>query len=233
MGLINEYEEVLIGNREMIPQNYFIFDEKGNERIAVSVIRYAVEVLLGWGVEDAIRLFNYNYIKLMKLEQLMEYIAFPSDVTKEDTEYILYLLYPRQVDYDVKRYTLRVYKQVLSGKMRYPKDYMYGYLGMIRAKICLQYAINQDFVFQTVDDLYRFFASKECIRYLKKKKLLQLYTSFYATPLEYMHDSMPSYIKNDFLLHNYLFQIGYQKVLDEKEQQEAKALQEKNEGTSD
>ena len=98
MGILNEYEEVLIGNRKKISTGYFLFDKKGNERVALSVIRYAIEGLLGWDVQTAIRQFNTNYISFMKLDQMIKYIAFPSDVTEEDTEYILYLLYPKYVD---------------------------------------------------------------------------------------------------------------------------------------
>lgn len=153
----------------------------------------------------------------MKLDQMVKYIVFPSDVTKDDTEYILYLLYPKYVDYDIKRYTLRIYEKVMNNEGRYPKDYMYGYLGMLRAKICLQYAINQNLLFKSADDLYNFFASKDCIKYLKQNKLYQLYVSFYSTPLEYMHDSMPSSVKNEFLFHNYMFLNKYQQVVTEEE----------------
>ena len=44
-----------------------------------------------------------NYISFMKLDQMVKYIVFPSDVTKDDTEYILYLLYPKYVDYDIQK----------------------------------------------------------------------------------------------------------------------------------
>lgn len=221
MGILNDYEDVLLGNRQRIPTSYFLFDKKGNERIALSVIRYAIENLLGWDIHNAIKLFNKNYISFMKLDQMVKYIAFPSDVTKDDTEYILYLLYPRYVDYDVKRYTLRVYDKVMAGDGRYPKDYMYGYLGMLRAKICLQYVINKTCMFKSEDELYRFFSSKECIKYLKQNKLYQLYISFYATPLEYMHDSMPSAVKNDFLFHNYMFMSKYGQLEDIKRESSA------------
>lgn len=220
MGIINEYEEILIGNRKKISSNYFLFDKKGNERVALSVIRYAIENLLGWDVHNAIKLFNSNYISFMKLDQMVKYIVFPSDVTKDDTEYILYLLYPKYVDYDIKRYTLRIYEKVMNNEGRYPKDYMYGYLGMLRAKICLQYAINQNLLFKSADDLYNFFASKDCIKYLKQNKLYQLYVSFYSTPLAYMHDSMPSSVKNEFLFHNYMFLNKYQQVVTEEEKAE-------------
>ena len=76
MGIINEYEEILIGNRKKISSNYFLFDKKGNERVALSVIRYAIENLLGWDVHNAIKLFNSNYISFMKLDQMVKYIYF-------------------------------------------------------------------------------------------------------------------------------------------------------------
>ena len=106
----------------------------------------------------------------------------------------------------------------MNDEGRYPKDYMYGYLGMLRAKICLQYSINQNCVFKSADDLYAFFASKECIKYLKANKLYQLYVSFYTSPLEYMHDSMPSNIKNDFLYHNYMFLLRLRQFEESKKQ---------------
>lgn len=217
MGILNEYEEVLIGNRKKISSHYFAFDKKGNERVAVGVIRYAVEKLLGWSPENAVQLLNQNYIHFMKLDQMIKYIAFPSDVSKEDTDYILYLLYPKLINYDIQKYTLRVYKDVLNNDGRYPKDYMYGYLGMLRAKICLQYSIKNNCIFKSADELYKFFASRDCIKYLKKHKLYQLYVNFYETPLEYMHDSMPTSVRDNFLLHNYLFEQQFQMIQAQKE----------------
>lgn len=76
MGILNEYEEVLIGNKKKISTWYFVFDKKGNERVAISVIRYAIENLLGWDIQTAIRLFNKNYISFMKLDQMIKYIAY-------------------------------------------------------------------------------------------------------------------------------------------------------------
>ena len=212
MGILNEYEEVLIGNRKQISKGYFIFDKKGNERVALAVIRYAIENLLGWNIEEAASFFNTNYIELMKLGQMVRYIDFPSDVTQEDTEYILYLLYPKHIEYELQRYTLRIYDEVMAGKRRYPKDYMYGYLGLVRAKICLQHVIQKTKLFLSQDAIYSFFASPECLRYLKDNKLYQLYCSFYATPLEYLHDSMPSSVKNEFLFHNYMFELKLRQI---------------------
>ena len=115
----------------------------------------------------------------MKLDQMVKYIVFPSDVTKDDTEYILYLLYPKYVDYDIKRYTLRIYEKVMNNEGRYPKDYMYGYLGMLRAKICLQYAINQNLLFKSADDLYNFLCIKGLYQIFKAEQTVSIICQFF------------------------------------------------------
>ena len=216
MGILNEYEEVLIGSRKKISSCYFLFNKKGNERVALTVIRYAIEKLLGWNQDNAIMLLNNNYISFMKLDQMMKYIVFPSDVSKEDIDYLLYLLYPKKINYDVQKYTLRVYDNVINNKGRYPKDYMYGYLGLLRARICLQHVLQTGKIFKSTDELYKFFSSKDSVKYMKQKKLYQLYINFYDSPLEYMHCSLPQNTKNEFLFHNYMFMQQYQALQNQK-----------------
>ena len=227
MSVINDYEEVLIGNKGEISKDFFAFDRKGNQRVALSVFKYAIEKLLKWDAKRATELFNESFMHLMKLDQMANYIIYPSDVSPKDTEYILHLLYPKEVQYELKKYTIRIYKEVMAGKRRYPKDYMFGYLGLLRAKICLQYSLVQTSqLFKTTDELYKFFASPECIKYLKKNRLLQLCDSFYNSPLEYMYDSVPTDLRNEFLFHNYMFEIKFRKLT---ENSGGKKVQEKKE----
>lgn len=227
MSVINDYEEVLIGNKGEISRDFFAFDRKGNQRVALSVFKYAIEKLLKWDAKRAAEFFNESFMHLMKLDQMANYIIYPSDVSPKDTEYILHLLYPKEVQYELKKYTIRIYKEVMAGKRRYPKDYMFGYLGLLRAKICLQYSLVQTSqLFKTTDELYKFFASPECIKYLKKNRLLQLCDSFYNSPLEYMYDSVPTDLRNEFLFHNYMFEIKFRKLT---ENSGGKKAQEKKE----
>lgn len=203
MNIFQEYDEVLIGNKRAVSDDFFQYGEIGNEHVALSVFRYAIEKLLCWSVDDAVRFFNYDTAKLMKLSRLYKYIRLPSDVSVEDSEYILYLLYPDKVKYDIAKYAIRVYEKVMKGEMKYPKDYMYSYIGMLRARICFQYSLKRNGkVFETAENYYDFFSSKEGEKYIRENNLFQLYNGFYATPIEYAHASLPAKDRNKFLLQN-------------------------------
>lgn len=119
MDVINEYEQVLIGNLPKIPPRLFQNEPSANEHLALSVFRYAIEKLLRWTPMEAYRLFSPAVIETMKLTQLLNYINFPTELTKDNTEYIVYLIYPKEVPYDFAKYVIKVYRQVLNGEIRY------------------------------------------------------------------------------------------------------------------
>ena len=58
MDVINEYEQVLIGNLPKIPPRLFQNEPSANEHLALSVFRYAIEKLLRWTPMEAYRLFS-------------------------------------------------------------------------------------------------------------------------------------------------------------------------------
>lgn len=127
MSVITEYEQVLIGNLEGLSLRYFQFKEKGNEQVALSVFRYAIEELLEWTPTDANRFFSQSVVEYMKLTPLLAYIDFPSEITEEHGQltYILYLLYPKQIHYDFREQVIEIYQDVLLGKRKYPRDQSY------------------------------------------------------------------------------------------------------------
>lgn len=209
MNIISEYEQVLIGNQSQISSSNFIFDDAANERIALHVFRFALEKLLGWNPQESLRHLSLQVIKDMRLKQLLNYIQLPSELTKEDTEYIVHLLYPKVIPYNFSKYVIRTYQNVMSGKMKYPKDYMFGNKGLLRAGICLQHVLQEKKLFHSVQEMYEFFACPEGFDFLKENKLYQLYRSFYDTPVEYLHYSIPDKLKDDFLFHFYLFSYRY------------------------
>ena len=211
MDVINEYEQVLIGNLPKIPQRLFQNEPSANEHLALSVFRYAIEKLLRWTPMEAYRLFSPAVIETMKLTQLLNYINFPTELTKDNTEYIVYLIYPKEVPYDFAKYVIKVYRQVLNGDIRYPREYMYGNKGLVRAGICLQYAIKNNMVFHSVEEMYRFFCSPEGLTFLREKKLYQLYKSFYKTPVQFLHFSLPDSLKSELYYNYYTFLINYKK----------------------
>lgn len=210
-NIIREYERVLVGMTPEISKKNFPFDESVNEKFALFVFRYAIEELLKWSPWEAYRLFTPAIVEKMKLTPLLEYINFPSDVTPQDTEYIVHLLYPRKIPYDFARYALNIYEKVRAGKCRYPKDYMFGGKGLKRATICLQYALKEEHLFDSVEEMYRYFASTEATEFLKRNKLHQLYYSFYSSPLDFLHYSLPEDLRSELYYGYYGFVYLYRK----------------------
>lgn len=205
MNIIAEYEQILIGNKVQFSSKNFQFGVGGNERAALSVFRYAIEKLLKWNPQEAYRLFNYQICEKMKLTPLLKYIRFPEELTANNTEYIITLLYPKQIKYDFSKYVIQVYKEVAAGQRKYPKTYMFGNKGLIRATVCLRYVLSRQKIFNNTEEMYKYFSSQTGMKFLIDNKLYQLYNCFYCTPLEYLHNSLPEDHQNELLFNFYAF----------------------------
>ena len=187
-NIIREYERVLVGMSPEISKKNFPFDDLVNEKFALSVFRYAIEELLKWSPLEAYRLFTPSIVDRMKLTPLLKYICFPSDVTRDDTEYIVHLLYPQKDTY-----------------------FMFGGKGLKRATICLQYALKEVYLFSSLKEMYQYFATPEAMEFLKENKLYQLYCSFYKSPLDFLNYSLSESMRNDFYYEYYSFLYMYKK----------------------
>ena len=206
--ILSEYEQMLIGNKKNISSKNFVFEKKGNQNIALTVFRYAIENLLQWDPKTAYDFFTPEVVKMMKLTSLLKYIDFPPEISTDHTEYIVCLLYPSKVPYIMEPYVIETYKKVIEQGIKYPRDFMFGYKGCLRARICLQYAMR-DHVFDSIEAMYRFFASKEGVKFTKDKKLYQLFISSYTSPLEFVHDNLDEEDQNELFYHFYLFVYRY------------------------
>ena len=60
-------------------------------------------------------------------------------------------------------------------------------------------------------EMYRFFCSPEGLTFLREKKLYQLYKSFYKTPVQFLHFSLPDSLKSELYYNYYTFLINYKK----------------------
>lgn len=189
--LICQYEQALVGNGT-IPQ-------KLTERQALWLFRYAIENLLHWEPQEAAQLLSLPVIRKMKLEDLLKCIKWPSELTiAMDPVYIVHRIYPRKIKYDFEKHVLQAYEMILNENKKYPKDFMFGHLGMERARICLIHALKKR-TFSSIADIYLFISSPEGMEFLKNSKLYQLYIPFYNTPAEYLHDSLPPWQRNEFM----------------------------------
>ena len=206
--VLNEYDQVLIGNRKAISNKNFVFEGNGNQKIALTVFKYAIEELLQWDPVTAFDFFKPEVVEMMKLTGLLKYIMFPPEISKEHTEYIVTLLYPTKVPYVMDPYVIETYKKVRNDEMKYPRDFMFGYKGCLRARICLNYAMRNK-VFDSPEDMYRFFASMEGVQFMKDEKLYQLFTSSFSSPIEFLHYNLDDESSSELYFYYYLYLFRY------------------------
>ena len=222
LSIFQEYDQVLLGNKESKLNKYF-FNSEYNEKTAIEIFRYALTYYLGWSADDIYYHLTYDVIKLMKLENLYKYIVFPCELNKEkDFYYIAILLFPKKYKLSRKELTTQLYKKILSGEFnKFPKGYMTGQLGMIRACFCLQYLISHNLYYNNIEELYETFFSPEGNKILKKYKLTTVCNDLFGHPLDFLHTALPNEYKNEYLYHYYRYiisekQLNRQKLKDQK-----------------
>lgn len=221
--LYYEYEQLLLGNKQTYSPYYFKYGDDTAESHALCIIKYALEKYLRWSPYDVQNHFNHEISQIMKLEPLMKYITFPSELDK-DTDYYYFatLLYPNIIKFTTKDLVLRVYKDVLSGKLcKFPKEYLSGTQGMYKAGICLQYMLNQHCTFKSVREMYEFFAGTEGVRMLREYRLSAICNEIYEHPIDYLHESLPEAQKDDYWYNYYRFK-AYNQMYLQKQKKESK-----------
>ena len=101
---------------------------------------------------------------------------------------------------------------------KFPKEYMTGINGLVRAGLCLQYMIMTFFAFHSIEEMYDFFAdTQKAISALKKYRLYAVYSELFDSPLDFLHCSLPEDQRNDTLYNYYKF-VNYYKTTDSKEE---------------
>ena len=81
-GLLNEYDEILLGKRRKFSSMYFNFSDSTNELMALSVIKYAIEHYLKWKPNEAYNMLTKKVLKQLHLSSLLTYIKFPIELNK-------------------------------------------------------------------------------------------------------------------------------------------------------
>ena len=56
---LHDYDDMLIGNKKRITTFYNQEPGGGNELIALQIIRYAIEKVLAWTPEEAVKKFDF------------------------------------------------------------------------------------------------------------------------------------------------------------------------------
>lgn len=169
-----DYDDALIG---LIPYvdayNFYGPDAGGaNQSKALSCIRYAIEEVLQWDEETAIKKFDEYIIREMKLQKILNYIDFPTEIPFGSPRYILSLLYPNKVRINPDKLIEDVYREVLEGTgKQFPREYFAGGIGFKRFCFCIKYLLESYKTFDNIEDIYLFFDSPKGKRFLYDYRL--------------------------------------------------------------
>lgn len=208
---IAEYEDTLVGKRKSVSTFYFSYGESGNMKLALQIMQHAFETYLKWEPQVLRDYLTQEVLERLKLKGLLRYIVFPPELNaKEDLFYIAWLIYPQTVHYGKKDLTLRVYRKLLDKEIqKFPKEFFTGSEGVTRTQICLRYMVEHYLQITSVKELYAFFATEECIKTLRKYKLLTICRDLYDSPVEYLHSSISREQQDVFWFRYYDFQYRH------------------------
>ena len=183
-GLFEMKGDIIKGSLEEIEREQEI--KMAKEADALAIVRYAVTKILGWTPSEAMEHINKDVVCSLKLEPLIKYIDFPSELSYNNTEHIV-----------------EIYKKILNGELKnFPTGIFHGPEGIEKLTILLHYYITNNIPASQLDDLYKVFAKKsEAIKMLKEAQLFYAFDSQYATPLDWLHDSLGE--DGDVFLYQY------------------------------
>ncbi len=237
---IGRYEDFMLGGRK------FLLTASTNDKEAAAaelesnayaIIRYIVTDLLEWTPQEAVECITPEIAKVMRMDVIIDkYITVPKDVQKtEDYDYFIWRAFPREVDYSPTTNLIRLYRKILVGDIKkFPRNYFDGVMGLQKAAALLMYVISRNIPFddERVGELYERFADSSSInRKLKEWKIHDVRRSLYATPLEYLHDSLPDDLADSFLFNYYMFMNTYQYYASKKPAKDENAGVRKEENT--
>ena len=169
-----EYDNSLIGRIPYVDAYNFYGPEAGgaNQAKALGCIRYAVEEVLQWDEETAVKKFDEYMIKEMKLYKLMSYIDFPTEVPFGNARYVLSLLYPDRIRMSQEKLIEDIYRGVLDGNgKQFPREYFAGGIGFKRFCYCIKFLLENYMPFSCVEDIYTYFDSPIGKKFLYKYRL--------------------------------------------------------------
>lgn len=169
---LHDYDDMLIGNKKRITTFYNQEPGGGNELIALQIIRYAIEKVLAWTPEEAVKKFDFYMIKKMQLEKIITYIHYPIEMQEEEPTYILSRLYPNLIKISPKQLIEYQYEIVLFQHKQFPRDYFIGTEGFYRYCVCTRYLFYNYKKIKNLEEMYQFALSPEGRRFFSAHRLL-------------------------------------------------------------
>ena len=212
-----EYEDILLGKRKDFSSVYM--GKNASQTNIKSILKFAFEELLGWTPETVRDYTDHNLIKALHLERPVKKLYFPPEVSREtDLFYLAGILYPETIHFSKKELILKVYQEVLDGKIaKYPKNFFTSSDGKLTACTCLYYALKQFLNITSIDELYAYFADRtQANAFLKRVRLKVPCDDIYEYPIDMLHDSLPE-TQRDELCYRFERFLAEMKDFKEKE----------------
>lgn len=174
--------------------------------------RYACEYYLRWGPEEAIQKLSDPVLRMMKLDNLVEGMRLPPEISPPEKRIYLYsLMYPEYLGKLPKAFFVTAfYQSVLMGRREeFPRCFFSGGYGAEQnARICLMYALQIFAGCRTTGGCIRFMASRQAVPFLREAKLYYVMKRRYRTPDAYIQDALALV----GMLDRVSLCMGYQKI---------------------
>lgn len=214
-----DYDNSLIGRIAYVDAYNFYGPDAGgaNQAKALGCIRYAIEDVLQWDEETAVKKFDEYMIQEMKLLKIMAYIDFPTEVPFGNAKYVLSLLYPNRVKMNQEKLIEDIYKEVLEGDgKQFPREYFAGGVGFKRFCYCIKFLLENYMPFNEIEDIYTFLDSPQGKKFLCRYRLKVPADQFAINMLDVVRYITKEEEDSDLVFHYIQWKKEYETLSEEK-----------------
>ena len=188
--LFMDYENSLIGaNKDIGIYNFYGAEAGGaNQQRAVTCIRYVLENVLQWTVEESPSEIRQLHDYLDETRTCRRFYPLSRRSKGPGPTLSLSLIYPERVHLNLETMVLEIYKDVLAHEAQFPREYFAGANGFYRYCICLQYLIMHYHPITSLEELYGFITSPEGKRFLMEYRLKVPAEQLEINPLDCLYE---------------------------------------------
>lgn len=195
---LKEYDDMIIGKKKTF--SAALMSKENGPTLCASLLRLIFDKYLGWTPTQIRDLLTPEVVERMCLSSLINRIPSPPEILRDSELYfVAWYLYPETRNSTDAELISKVYQDLVTGKIqKFPKNYFEDNIGHSRAKYLFVIMLQEYYngVFESVEDMYRFFASDDGKRAVEEHKLKTPMMEWYGNALDYFHDSIPSSMKS-------------------------------------
>ena len=207
---ITTYQDMLLGVQDM--QLYGSAADK--ESAAKEIVCYAVTELMRWSPEEAMEHMTESIMDALKLTSIVKgYITLPPDLIRQsDYDYIIAKCFG--ISYDHRKQLQRQFQRIQSGEIKkFPKETFKGTNGRAKAAYLLKEFISKNIAAGSIEELYERFADSAAMnKAFERAEIYHVCHRLYGSPLEFLHYSLDTESRDDFLFTLYQLSAVYKET---------------------